>query len=175
MILKNKLYAGIVKVASVWLVSFAASGCFRYSLKDVSIPAEVKTVRVNYLQNTARYINPQLSVQLTEKLRQKINNQTRLTQVQADDAHFDISGTIVDYSFSTTGISGNVEASNRLTITVTIKLLNRLDDKKSFDAQVSRSFDFAASKSITQAEAELNESILRNVTDEIFNRIFSNW
>ncbi len=173
MILRNKKNLPVVTVLVT--LFFLASGCFRYSLKDVSVPPEVKTVRVNFIENKARYINPQLSPQLTDKLRQKINNQTRLTQVQGEDAHYDISGTIIDYSFSTAGISGNREASNRLTVTVEIKLLNRLDDKKSFDAQVSRSFDFAASKSITQAESELNESLLRNLTDEIFNRIFSNW
>jgi Lipopolysaccharide-assembly len=173
MILRNKKNLPILTFL-LTLFCFT-SGCFRYSLKDVSVPPEVKTVRVNFIENKARYINPQLSPQLTDKLRQKINNQTRLTQVQGEDAHYDISGTIVDYSFSTAGISGNREASNRLTVTVEIKLLNRLDDKKSFDAQVSRSFDFAASKSITQAESELNESLLRNLTDEIFNRIFSNW
>ena len=57
-----------------------------YSFKDVSIPPEIKTVRVQYIKNKARYVNPQLSPQLTERLRLKINNQTRLTNVQSDDA-----------------------------------------------------------------------------------------
>ncbi len=70
--------------------SSSFSGC--YLFKDVSIPPEVKTARVNYIENKARYINPQLSPQMSEKLRQKINNQTRLTLVQAEDAHYDISG-----------------------------------------------------------------------------------
>jgi hypothetical protein len=173
MILKNKNRFFLIVLC--FFSALILTGCFRYSLKDASVPPEVKTVRVNFIENKARYINPQLSPQLTDKLRQKINNQTRLTQVQGEDAHYDITGTIVDYSFSTTGISGNREASNRLTVTVEIKLIDRSPNKKSFDAQVSRSFDFAASKSITQAESELNESILRNLTDEIFNRIFSSW
>lgn len=173
MILKNKNHLFLIVACFFSMLTLA--GCFRYSLKDASVPPDVKTVRVNFIENKARYINPQLSPQLTDKLRLKINNQTRLTQVQGEDAHYDITGTIVDYSFSTTGISGNREASNRLTVTVEIKLVDRSPNKKSFDAQVSRSFDFAASKSITQAESELNESILRNLTDEIFNRIFSSW
>jgi outer membrane lipopolysaccharide assembly protein LptE/RlpB len=172
MILKNKPLLFIATVLLLAVLLF--NGCFRYSFRDASIPKEIKTVRVNYVENRARYINPQLSPQLTDKLRQKINNQTRLTQVSGEDADYDISATITDYSFSTTGISGNQEASNRLTVTVQVKLLNRKDNKTK-DESVSRNFEFAASKSITQAEAELNESILRNMTDEIFNRIFSNW
>ncbi|MBC7903806.1 MAG: LptE family protein [Gemmatimonadaceae bacterium] len=152
-----------------------APGCFRYSLKDVSIPPEVKTIRVSYLDNKSTYINPQLSPQLTDRLRQKINNQTRLTQIQGDDAHYDITGYISGYNFTTAGISDNRSATNRLTVTVHIKVLNRLDEKKNIEADVSRSFDFDANISITQAESQLSETILKNLSDEIFNRIFSNW
>ena len=146
-----------------------------YSFKDVSIPPEVKTARITYFENRARYINPQLSPQLTDKLRQKVNGQTRLTIIQGDDAHYDISGTITGYDLSTSGIANQQASSNRLNVTVHIVFVNRLDDKKSFEADVSRSFDFSSSLSLSQAEAQLNESIIRNLTDEIFNRIFSNW
>src|SRR5438128_2555519 len=85
-------------------VALLFSGC--YSFKDVStIPKEVKTFRVNYIENRARYINPQLSPQLTDKLRQKITGQTRLSGVQSDDAHYDISGQITGYTVTTSAIS----------------------------------------------------------------------
>src|SRR5688500_10532628 len=58
-------------------VALLFSGC--YTFKDIgSIPKEVKTFRVSYIENRSRYINPQLSPQMTDKLRQKIINQTRL-------------------------------------------------------------------------------------------------
>jgi hypothetical protein len=159
-------------VAGCMLVTLF-SGC--YSFKDVSIPPEVKTARVNYIENKARYINPQLSPQLSEKLRQKINNQTRLTLVQADDAHYDISGYVSDYSVTTSGISQQQAATNRLTVTVTIIFKNNLDPTKNFESPVSRSFEFSANLSLQQAEAQLTETIIQNMTDEIFNKIFSNW
>lgn len=149
------------------------SGC--YSFKDVSIPPEVKTVRVNYIENRAPYVNPQLSPQLTDRLRQKINNQTRLTLVQGEDAHYDITAEIRNYAVSTAGISDQQTATNRLTVSVHIKFLNRLDQKANFEADVSRNFDFGANLSLQQAEAQQSEDILKNLTDEIFNRIFSNW
>lgn len=158
----------------VLLLSLATAGC-HYTLKDVSIPKEIKTIRVNYIDNKARYVNPQLSPQLTDKLRQKINNQTNRTLVQNDNADYDITGYISDYSFSTAGISNNQTSTNRLSITVHIKVVNRLDEKGNIEADVNRTFDFSANLSIPQAETQLNESILRNLTDEIFNRIFSSW
>lgn len=164
----------MLKLAMVLVLAIPFfSGC--YSFRDVSIPAEVKTVRINFIENKARYVNPQLSPQLTDKLRQKVMSQTKLTQIQGEDAHYDISGTITDYSVTTTGIADRQVASNRLNITVQIIFKNRLDDSKNFEASVTRNFDYNASLSLPQAETQLNETIIRNLSDEIFNRIFSNW
>ena len=155
-----------------WLM---AATC-RYSFNDTSpIPTEVKTFRVNYLENKASYVNTQLSPQLTEKLKQKIINTTRLRQTNKDDADYDISGYVSQYSTSTVGIGNNTASSNRLTVGFHLIFRNRFDDTKNIEADISRSFDFPASQTLTQAEASLNGEIVRNLTDEIFNKIFSNW
>lgn len=146
-----------------------------YSFKDVTIPPEVKTAKVNYFGNRASYVNPQLSPALTEKLRQKINGQTRLTLIQADDAHYDISGYVSQYMLTTSGISNQQAATNRLIVTVHVVFRNRLDEKANFEADLSRNFDFPATLTLQQAEAQKADEIVRNMTDEIFNRIFSNW
>jgi hypothetical protein len=143
-------------------------------MKDVSIPPDVKTVKVNYIENRARYINPQLSPRLTDKLRQKIINQTRLSQVSGD-ADYEISGTVTDYSVSTSGISNQQVASNNLNVSVRIVFRNRLDEKKNLETSITRNFPFSASLSLSQAESQLNEQIISNLTDEIFNKIFSTW
>lgn len=162
----------ILKLLTIAVIFFL-SGC--YSFKDVSIPPEVKTARVNYIENKAPYVNPQLSPVLTDRLRQKINNQTRLTLVQNEDAHYDISCTIRNYTVTTAGVSQQQAATNRLVITIRVNFKNRLDDKASFDADISRNFDFNANLSLQQAEAQLADQIIQNLADEIFNRIFSNW
>ncbi|MBX9782281.1 MAG: hypothetical protein K2X48_03205 [Chitinophagaceae bacterium] len=164
-----------IAVASyfLFLTSYLFSSC--YSFKDISIDPAVKTVRVQYIENRARIVNPQLSQRLTDKLRQKIINQTRLTQTNNDEAHYDISGQITDYYVTTSGISGQAAASNRLNVTVHLVFRNRLDDKKSFETDLTRNFDFSSTLSLNQAESELTEKIVQNMTDEIFNRIFSNW
>jgi Lipopolysaccharide-assembly len=160
-------------IAIIILISSFFSGC--YSFKDVSIPPEVKTIRISYIENKARLVNPLLSPQLTDKLRQKVISQTNRTQIQGDNADYDISGYISDYSVSTTGISNQQAASNRLNVSVHIVFKNRLDEKKNFEADVTRNFDFQASLSLPQAESRLNDDIIKNLSDEIFNRIFSNW
>jgi hypothetical protein len=57
---------------------------------------------------------------------------------------------------------------------VHITVLNTLDNKTD-EYDVSRNFDFAATLTLPQAESQLLDDIVRNMSDEIFNRIFSNW
>ncbi len=150
------------------------SSCHVYSFKDVSIPPEVKTVKIGFIENKARYVNPQLSPRLTDRLQQKITGQTRLTRTNNDDAHYQISGYISQDNITTSGISNQAAATNRLTIGVHITFLNTLAAKtQEFD--ITRNFDFNANLTRQQAEAALNEEILKNLSDEIFNKIFSNW
>lgn len=155
-----------------WLFSFATCG---YSFKDVSIPVEVKTFRVNYLENKARYVNPQLSPQLTERLKQKIIGSTRLTQTNDDNAHYDISGYVSDYTVTTTGITSGTSSTNRLNVSFHIIFKNTLDEKKNLESDVTSTFDFSSNQSLSQAEAERNEEIVKNIVDAVFNKIFSNW
>ena len=173
----NKLFSflNLLGLGLFIILVFSFATC-RYSFKDVaSIPQEVKTFRVNYLENRARYINPLLSPQLTEKLKFKIIGNTRLRQTNDDQAHYDISGYISEYTVTTTGISGNTPSTNRLNVSFHLIFKNRLDDKKNFEADVASTFDFAASQSLSQAESALNEQIVKNLVDAIFNKIFSNW
>jgi hypothetical protein len=101
-------------------------------------------------------------------------NQTRLSQTN-DEADYEISGYISDYSVSTSGISQQQVASNNLNVTVHIVFRNRKDEKKNFETDITRNFPFSATKSLTQAELDLNDQMVNNISDEIFNRIFSNW
>ncbi|HVM87009.1 MAG TPA: LptE family protein [Puia sp.] len=150
------------------------SSCGVYSFKDVSIPPDVKTIHLGYIENRARYVNPQLSPQLTDKLKQKINNQTRLTQVESS-ADWDVSAYVSAYDISTASVSAQKSATNRLTVTVHITFRDSKDEKKNYEADVSRNFDFDANTSFSQAEPALVQQILTTMTDDIFNRLFSNW
>ena len=172
-----RLYAGSVPLlVFLFIVNTAFLGC--YSFRDVNLDPNVKTVRVQFIENRAPYQNPQVSPNLTDRLKQKIINQTRLTQSNSEKVDWDISGEIRDYSVSTSGISSNDGQSqtsiNRLTVTVHIVLLDNIKtETKEFD--VTRQFDFDANQSLQTAEARLLDEMIRNLTDEIFNRLFSDW
>jgi len=170
----NSLRITRIFLLVLFVVSLLA-GC-NYKFNQSSIPADIKTVRVQFIENNARYRNATLSPQLTDKLRQKIVSQTKLTQVNNDNADYDISGSITQYDVSTSGISNQKVATNRLTVSVSLILKNRktpgAEDK---NISASRSFDFPATLTLDQASRQLNDEIIRNLTDEIFNQLFSNW
>ena len=175
--MNNIQKSGFLKLiaAACTILLFNFSTC-KYGFKDTApIPQEITTFRVNYLDNKAQYINTQLSPQLTERLKQKIINTTRLNQTNEEQAHYDISGYVSQYYTSTVGISGNDANTNRLTVGFHLIFKNNLNEEKNFEADLTRTFDFPATQSLSQAEASLNDEIIRNIVDEIFNRIFSNW
>ena len=163
-----------IALVSIILLFILSAGCGVYKFKDVSITPEVKTVKVNYIENKARYVNPQLSPRLTDKLRQKIVGQTRLTQTNNDKVDWEITGFISDYSFSTSAISNQQVANNRLTVSVHVTVTDNTKDKVN-DYDISRSFEFKGNQSFQQAENSLGDEMIRTLTDEIFNKLFSNW
>jgi Lipopolysaccharide-assembly len=167
---KKNIWVVLLFIATTLLFS----SCGPYTFKDVSIPPEIKTIKVSFIENRAPYKNPQLSPRLTDQLQQKISNLTRRTVVTTDNADYQISGYISSYNVSTAAISSQQASANRLTVGVHMTLFNSLENK-STEYDVSRDFDFSAGLTLAQAEAQLFDEIVKNVTDEIFNRLFSNW
>ena len=161
----------------LFILSIFATSCGVYSFRDVSIDySKLKTIKVGFIENKARYVNPQLSVKLTDKVQQKITSQTKLTRTSNDDASLVLNGYISNYDPSlTVGISNGQTATNRLTVTVHLILKNNIENKmQEFD--VTRNFDFSSSLSLQQAEAGLiDDQIIPSISDEIFNKLFSNW
>lgn len=165
----------ILAACCLLLLTFNFATC-KYGTKDASpIPPDVKTFRVNYFENKARYVNPQLSPAVTEKLKQKVVGQTRLRQINGDEAHYDISGYVSDYSVTTTGISNQNASTNRLNVSFHLVFKNTLDQKKDFEIDITNNYDFNAQLSLQQAEVQLWNDIVKNLVDGIFNKIFSNW
>lgn len=164
-------------ILSFLSLAFSFATC-KYSFKDSApIPADITTFRVNAFENKARYVDPSLAPQLTEKVRQKIISQTRLRETKNDDANYDISGYISNFSVSTSGVQGQQAGTDRIDVTFHLVFKNTVDPdpSKSFETDLSSSYDFLASKTLQQASADNMDNILKTVTDGIFNKIFSNW
>jgi len=148
--------------------------CWLYSFSGASMPPNMKTVNVQFFENNAPIVVPNLSQQFTEALKARIRNQSALAVVRNDaDATFE--GRITDYSIKPVAITGNEKAeSTRLTITVNVKYTNNLRPEDSFEQSFSQYAEFAGSD-ITSREQSLIQNINRQLTEDIFNRAFANW
>lgn len=158
------------------IITFASCGV--YSFNDVSIPPEVKTIKIGYIQNRAQYINPQLSPKLTDELIKKVTQQTKLRRIEDNSADYVIDAEITNYMVTTSGVSQERASTNRLSVGIHITQYDNFLNKVN-EYDISRDFDFPATQSLTQAETQLmndqNGGMIKTLSDEIFNKIFSNW
>lgn len=148
--------------------------CGVYTFKDISIPPEIQTVKLNFFQNKARYINPQLAPKLNERFQQKIVTQTKLKRTTSDEADYVISGSISDYYVSTAGVSNQQVSTSNLNVGIHITLKNNKKvETKEYD--ISKAFPFSGQKTLQEVENSITDEIVKGITDEIFNRLFSEW
>lgn len=156
-------------------ISLATSGCKYYSFTGASIPPELETVSVEYFENRAPIINPSLSQDLTESLKDMFQSRTSLKLTNdIGDAHFE--GVIENYRTQPVSIQADEQANlERLTITVRVSYTNTADPELDFETSFSRYEDYDARTGLEAAEAELVDNIVSQLTEDIFNRAFVNW
>ena len=158
------------------LLVLSSCGIYKFTDTGGMDFSKIKTVKINFIENKASYVNPQLAPKFTEKIQQKILTGTKLTRTQNDDAGMVISGTIINYDpTQTVSISAQQATVNRLTVTLKMSVRRNYENGATEEFNVSRSFDFPATQSLQAAEGNLLEEVVRTLTDEIFNHIFSNW
>jgi len=148
-----------------------------YSFTGGSIPEGMKTINIQYFENIAPFVSPTLSQNFTEGLKERIRNQSRLSQVSSGgDAIFE--GFITDYTISPVAIeAGNERAAmSRLTVTIKVKYTNNLKTDDSFEQSFTRFKDFSTTSSPFDAQQDrLNADIIVMLTEDIYNRAFANW
>lgn len=163
-------------ISSVLLIAFLA-GCRFVSYKFVggSLDPNIKTISIQYFPNNAPIVQPTLSQSFTESLRDKFSSQTKLTSVNRG-GDINIEGYITGYSTQPIAITGNETAAmNRLTITVSVKYTNKIDDKQDFEQNFSRYADYLSTIAIATIEESLIKQINEQLVEDIFNKAVVNW
>ena len=165
--------AGRFLILIVVLYAFVSCKYVRYSFKEGNIPAEIKSISIAYIQNKASIVVPQLSQQLTDKLRQKYLSETRL-DIVPNDGDFDIKGVITSYAVEPVALQAGQKASqNQLKISVQIQFENKKIPKNNFNETFTQFAEFASEKSLTSVEQQLIGIISEKITQAIFNKTLS--
>jgi Lipopolysaccharide-assembly len=154
----------------------SVTGCkVSYSFSGASISPQVKTFSVQYFQNRAPLVQPQLSQSITDAMIDKCKAQTSLSYVtQTGDVSF--TGEITDYNTRPLTVAADAQAAmNRFTITVKVKFTNTVQPELSYDQTFSRYEDYDSNLDLSSVEKELSDKIVEMIVEDIFNQAFVNW
>ena len=159
----------------VFILLLIVTSCkIKYSVVGVDIPPEAKTVSIKTFTNNASLVNLKLSNQITTALKDKFQSQTKLNIIDTrGDLQFE--GEITNYSVLATAVGVDKAAVNRLTITVRVSFVNKLDETKNYEQNFSRYADYDSSKTLAQVEDELVSQICEALIDDIFSKAVGNW
>jgi hypothetical protein len=152
------------------------TGCsVSYSFSGASIPVEAKTYSVAFFRNNAMLVEPTLSQTLTDALKNKMTNQTRLAQVDRNgDLAFE--GAITDYAPSQPGaISGESAAMNRMTITVSVKFSNAIEPSQNFEKIFTQYEQYDSQADLMSIQSSLISAVVELLVEDIFNQAVVNW
>ncbi|MBF45840.1 MAG: hypothetical protein CMD38_06175 [Flavobacteriales bacterium] len=156
-------------------ISFTLISCGIYSFSGASISNEVKNITINTFQNISSLAPPTLSNSLTEALKDKFLSETRLSPID-NDGDLMFNGQITNYTINPIAIQANETASkNRLTISIKVNFINNIDEESNYNKTFSRYVDFESSINLTSIEESLNEEIVSQLIEDIFNEAFTNW
>ncbi len=151
------------------------SGCKIYTFSGASIDPAVQTVSIAYFPNNAPLVAPILSSTLTDALKDRFAQQTRLTEVrEGGDLNFE--GEIIGYTSTPAQISGDeVAVMNRLTITVQVRFTNSVQPQYNYKKSFTAFQDYNSSSMLQDVEPTLIPEIVEQLVEDIFNAAVSNW
>ena len=154
-----------------------------YGFKGITIPLNAKTISVATFQNQADLTAPVEPQLLSQKLRDAVSSQTNLGLLkQGGDLRFE-ECRITNYVSAPQSIAApasstaqDLAALNRLSVTIRINFVNKLDETKNFtDKEFTRYYDYPSTQNLTQVEPAALDQINRQLTEDIFNAAFNNW
>ncbi len=159
----------------LFLIAAFVTACGIYSFSGTSIAPDVSSITVFNFENRAIRINPSLSNELTETLKDKYKRMTKL-KIEGDKGDLIVDGQITGYETTSIAVTAQeVAAQNRLTVTVKVTFTNTKYPKENFEKSFVAFEDFPSTTSLDAVEGRLVESIVDKLTEDIFNATVANW
>jgi hypothetical protein len=169
------MHFSLKKYFVFFIVFVTLQACGVYKFTGASLHPDDQTFTVKYFDNKAALVNPGLSQNFTEALKDRMLSQTNLSLTDYDgDLIFE--GEIVQYETKPVAITQDEQAEyNRLTIGIRVKYTSINNPKFDFDQTFSKYADYESAKMLGDVEGVLSEQIVTELIDEIFNKAVVNW
>lgn len=168
---KVTLYMTLMLVAYT-LHSCAISIKFNGASIDYST---TKSISVADFPNNAALVNPSLSNNLSEGIRDLYSRQTRL-QVNRKGGDLEVEGEITGYTLTPMSISADsYSAETKLTLSVRVRFTNNINPEESFEKTYSAFQNFDSSRMLSDVEDELCSTMITEIAESIFNDTVARW
>lgn len=166
-------------VAFLTLMLPVLFGCWpsSVSFKDAgSMPEEWKSFSVEMIENSAPNCPLSYGPQLTERIKDAVQNNTRLALNTDNGGEIEISGNITAYNVAPIAIQQDDNASqNRLTIRINFQININAPETETMPLSVSRFADFESNVNLASVESQLIEDINEQISQDVINKLLSNW
>lgn len=133
------------------------------------------SISISDFPNNAAMVNPTLSNNLSEGIRDLYQRQTRL-QILRKGGDLELEGEIVGYDISQGAIGADSYATeSKLTIRVNVRFTNNIHPEESFDKTYSAYQTFDASRLLTDVQDELCSIMITEIAENIYNDTVAKW
>jgi len=168
------------KLAFIALITPLLYSCWPSSVSFVdkgSLPEEWQTFFVKTLANTAPNAPLSYSVDLSEEIKDGIQNGTRLTlSNDAKKAEVNIEGTVLNYFVTPIALQeGDNAAQNKLTITARFDIFISAPEEDQMTLSSTRFATYESSQDLSVVESTLLEEINDQIVQDVINKLLSNW
>lgn len=158
------------------LVLLLPSCAISYKFNGANIDySKTRTISIADFPNNAAMVNPALSNDLSEGIRDLFQRQTRL-QVLRRGGDLEIEGEIVGYDIASMAISADSYASEtKLTIRIQVRFTNNINPEESFEKTYSAYQTFDSSRLLSDVQDELCATMVTELSEDIYNDTVAKW
>lgn len=165
-----------LRFSSLLVTALLLTAC--YSFRGISIPEGVETAYLPLFVDNAVGAPPTLYIDVTERLRDKVRDEARLT-ITDDDPDIQLTGTLVDFRVTAEAATAGDQTAafsrlNKLTIVVAIEYKNlRNPQEEGWKQNFSDVFNFPGETPLASVQDEAIDEILELINEKIFNKAFA--
>jgi hypothetical protein len=141
------------------------------------MPPEWKTFSIKTLENNAPNTPLSFSATLSEKLKDGVQNNTRLLlNSEVGKGEVSIEGIISNYSITPIAMQeGDNSAKNRLTVSVQFIIFVSAPKEDKMTVTSTRFVDYDSNTDLATQESALLDDISVQIVQDVINKLLSNW
>ena len=167
------------KLLFIPIITFLLSSCWVESVSfiDGNTPEEWKFFSLKTMENNAPNTPLSYAAQLSEKVKDQIQNNTRLLLSSSpNETQIDIEGKINSYTITPVAIQqGDAAAQNRLTVSTTFTIFIKEPKEEQRIVSATRFVDYNSGTDLATVEATLLEEVNAQIAQDVINKLTSNW